>query len=141
MDDIKKIKNEWFGAADKAVRLFVEKNFCSDNDGTTYDDVYIDTINTGTLFCFNEHYFVNIEDIFLDLEEVKEKDVFFKYYDYSFEWAEITGKHINYSTYLKGFRFENDEHSILKKRIYEIEKQREKECEEHIEKIKKQILE
>ena len=56
---------------------------------------------SGTIACFSMDYYVNFEDIRLDLEKDAPKDLFFEWYDLALDLHTEDKPHINYYSFLK----------------------------------------
>jgi len=134
--NIKELKKTWLETATEAVELFITKNFC-DNE-TKLKDIWWEWIDPGLLISIHDEYFININDIFLDLEQ--DKKCYMEYYWYEREWYDILHRSLNYKHWLQGFRYETDKLFMLKKQVYNIEQKRKKETERFVAKKTQEFL-
>ena len=85
--------NELENSIKKYIELFEKKHELS-------FDFWVADL-TGTIACFSMDYYVNFEDVRLDLEKDVPKDLFFDWYDLAMDLGLEDKPIINYYTFLK----------------------------------------
>lgn len=94
----KTLRNNYIKAVNAYVDVFISKHFDDDADYFWIGD------EVGGLVEIND-YVISFLDIVRDIDEDVPKEMFFEYYDYSVEVKEYLNRNINYSSYIKGLRF------------------------------------
>jgi hypothetical protein len=97
--------NTIFNNYDKYSRMIVEE-FLKKHDFVEDDNVMeFNRISDSDWSVIEiSDYFLNISDIIYDLRNDIDKEKFFEWYDYALEWSCDGYPHVNYNSYLMGFR-------------------------------------
>lgn len=91
------VSNELYKKLNDSIHEYVDL-FCIKHN--LYFEFWVADL-TGTICCLSNEYYVNFEDIRLDLEKSADKHLFFEWYDKSLEQSMNKEPTINYYTYLK----------------------------------------
>lgn len=129
-----KLKENYEKACNDYLKAFCEKHDFDYEDAKTS---WVAGIVGTTCMCGD--YFVQLEDLILDVENEAEESEFFKWYDYSCECSELGIFSPNYGSWLKGCPRLSPIQKIsiraAKNRVKEAEKNLEKVIEEEKQKI------
>ena len=96
MSKIKKIQ-VYKGLLDSAIKIYIEM-FEIKHD--VYFEFWV-LDRTGTIACFSNEYYIDFDDLRLDLEENINNKMFFAWYDLALDLGLKKEPVINYSTFIK----------------------------------------
>lgn len=129
------LKENYEKACNDYLKAFCEKH------GFDYENAkesWVAGIVGGTCMCGD--YFVQMEDLIIDVENGTKEDEFFKWYDYFCECSELGIFRPNYGSWLKGCpRLSGQQKSLIraaKNRLKEAERNLERIIEEEKQKIR-----